>query len=31
MAKQFTDDEKIILAGIDTGYSISELIMGNLN
>ena len=24
MAKQFTDDEKIILAGIDTGYSISD-------
>jgi hypothetical protein len=25
MAKQFTDDEKIILAGIDTGYSISDI------
>ena len=25
MAKQFTDDEKIILAGIDTGYSISGI------
>jgi hypothetical protein len=25
MAKQFTDDEKIILAGIDTKYSISDI------
>jgi hypothetical protein len=31
MAKQFTDDEKVILAGIDTGYSMLflTLIMEN--
>ena len=31
MAKQFTDDEKIILAGIDTGYSISDVDNGRFN
>ena len=31
MAKQFTDDEKIILAGIDTGYSISDVDNGKFN
>ena len=31
MAKQFTDDEKIILAGIDTGYSISDIDNGKFN
>ncbi len=25
MAKQFTDEEKIILAGIDTKYSVSDI------
>ena len=31
MAKQFTDDEKIILAGIDTGYSVSDIDNGKFN
>ncbi len=31
MTKQFTDDKKIILTGIDTGYSISDIDYGKFN